>query len=182
MLPYQSSGFIHVGGQNPNIDEPYDEVYHNVVDDWNIEVVKEDINKIMPYPRSGECFVKTTTTNGWNVYVVIGGLTSSLPDSEDKKEIMYLICKDEDEECSDFQWKLYPSPDNSFFNDLLNEHTCASFQDGDGKWKIIVVDNNIVHTLTQDCIEELNEFTCFWTDTGRVDHGIRPVIKNKFTV
>ena len=82
-----------------------------------------------------------------NIYIVIGGVKDDTEVNDDNA-IMYAICSDSN--CDNLEWK-QNFIDIPELEELLDEHTCASYKKENGACEIMVIDNNKYFRLWQSC-------------------------------
>ena len=154
-------GFFQVGGRYPNEEDPsmtrtykFRNMYDPITEDPQIQ---------LPFPRSGECFVRMQISNSSFVYLAIGGKT--VPESA--PQISYYYCIK-----NDCKWANATVPKL----EQITGHSCTVFREPDerrvNKDVVLIAggENNNNKTLKlsyKSCND--SEYTCDWTGRTVMD-------------
>ena len=159
-------GFYQVGGRYSETQEPSMTSTYKYKD--GDHVINNDPSSQLPYPRSGECFVRIKTPLGRYQYLAIGGKT--IP--EDAKHISYYYCNQQS--C---EWRNFRLSQHQYLGQITG-HSCTVFEEirENGNTKSVVLiaggeGEKAFKTLELtyiSCNDE--EHTCQWT--GKVAENL----------
>ena len=146
----ESKGFIQVGGKfklelKPSLQKIYK------LEDLR-GTIKEDPGMLLPYPRSGHCFVRLEGPYGKFIYLAIGGETQG----GENDHISYCYCTK-----TDCRWNNSNLP---HLKTSIEGHSCAVIKDSTSKDTVIIAGGTLERTVYityEACMDE--QYWCDWT-------------------